>query len=549
QWYEKHGVILEAIHHAILVPDLERTSRLIEEHRHILALGGQGRTVLNWLHAFPDERIRRHLSLCLSQALLLTLTGQLPEALMRLLVMKQAISHIEEAPETQVMLNQAAALQAYILFFQGDLESSVALAEQALDHIADCPVEVQESARLIAAHRALLSGEVSRVGEQFLARFPSVLSIENDLSVMEMFVHAIGILLQARQFQLQGRLRQAAAIYEQMAQVWGDHEGELIYPGSSFGLGELCYEWNDLDRAERLLEWGKEALTGPLALAADAIGRGYATLARLHQALHQPGSALALMEEFVKLAETRQFAPAQLAFAAAVRARLAVMQGDLAEAVRWAEASELSAEDDLVYLREREYLIFARVRIAQGRLDPAGPFLAEALRLLERLRVDAEAKARVGSLVEILVLQALAFFASSAHRTQALTALERALRLGEQEGYIRMFVDEGEPMMALLRQAHTRGIASDYVASLLSVCGEETMAAPSRVSSLVEPLTERELAVFRLLVRGLSNAEIARELIITVGTVKRHVNSIYGKLGVNSRTQAIARATEYKALP
>jgi LuxR family maltose regulon positive regulatory protein len=209
--------------------------------------------------------------------------------------------------------------------------------------------------------------------------------------------------------------------------------------------------------------------------------------------------------------------------------------------VRWIEASGLSAEDDLACPHEREYLTFARVRIAQGREEPAGPFLSEALRLLARLRADAEAKSRMGSTLEILLLQALALSAQG-KGAAALPVLERTLTLAEPEGYIRLFVDEGTPMVTLLRQAHARGIAPDYVAILLSAFGEQTMAAPSRAFPLVEPLTERELEVLRLLVAGLSNTEIARELIITVGTVKRHVNSIYGKLGVQSRTQAVARA-------
>jgi len=541
-WYEEHNVVLEAVHHAILAPDLERTIRLLEEHRHSLVLHGQARTVLACLRAFPDERIQRHPSLCLSQALLLTLTGQLPEALLRLQMAEQSASVITGEREAQAFLHQVAALQAYTLFFQGDLESSVALAEQASDHLADCPVEVREGARVIAAHRVLLSGDVGRVEEQRVARLGSALSTGNDLSAMETLLSLTGILLQARLLRLRGHLRQAAATYEQMAQAQGDHDEALIYPGSCFGLGELSYEWNDLDTAERLLEQGREALRGSLTLAADAIAQGYATLARLHLVRHKPDSAFALVEEFVKLAQTRQFAPAQLAAARAVRARLALMQGDLTEAVRWADASGLSAEDDPCYSREQEYLTFARVRIAQGRLDPAGPFLAEALRLLERLREDAERSARMDSILQIVVLQALGFFAGSAYRRHALPALERALLLGEQEGYIRLFVDEGEPMVALLRQAYAHRIASEYVVTLLSAFGEQAKASPSRAFPLVEPLTERELAVLRLLVRGLSNAEIARELIITIGTVKRHVNSIYGKLGVNSRALAIARA-------
>ena len=539
-WYEEHDVILEAVHHAILAPDLARTIRLVEAHRHTLVLHGQAHTVLHWLHALPEEFIQKHPSLCLSQGLLLTLTGHLPEAFLRLQVAEQSASFIPEEREAQAFLHQVAALQAYILFFQGDLDRSIATSEQALDHLAQCPVEVQEGARVIAAHRVLLRGDVNRVEEQRIARLTSGNSTGNDLSAMEEFLHQTGILLRARLLRLQGHLRQAAALYKQMAQLREDHEDTLISPGFWFGLGELSYERNDLDTAEHLLEQGRADLRGSLPLAADAITQGYTTLARLYQARNDHPHALALIEEFVGLAEACQFAPVQRTKVRAVRARLAVMQGNLAEAVRWADISGLSASDPLSYWHEQEYLTFARVRIAQGRLDSQGPYLVEALRLLERLCAEAERSARMDSLLEILILQSLALFARSVQKTQALAALEYALVLAEKEGYVRLFVDEGEPMVVLLRQAHARGVAPTYTATLLAACSAQPTV--SAAFALVEPLTERELAVLRLLMRGRSNAEIAQELIIAVGTVKRHVNSIYGKLGVRSRTQAIARA-------
>jgi LuxR family maltose regulon positive regulatory protein len=540
-WYEQHDLIVEAVHHARLSPDVEGMIRLIEQHTHSLALRGQAHTVLNWLHALPDGLVRTHPRLCFSHALLLVLTGQLAEALTRLQVAEQSSSQITQTDEAQAFLNQVATVQAYILFFQGDLARSVALAEQASDQLAERPVQVQEATSVIAAHRLLVSGDVRRFGEQRAARLASPLEAGSDVFAMGVFVHLTSILLQARLLRLQGRLRRAAATYEQMAQVQGDHEGALIHPGYCFGLGELCYEWNDLDAAERLLEQGMEALRGPLMLAADSIAQGYATLARLRQASKKNTSALAIMDAFAHLADARQFAPDQLTFASAVRAQLELMQGNLAAAVHWTEGSGFSALDELAYPREGEYLIFARVRIAQGRLDPAGPFLSDALRLLVRLREDAEAKARMGSALEILVLRALALHAQD-NRTEVLTVLERALTLAEPEEHIRLFVDEGEPMVELLRHVYARGIAPDYVATLLSAAGSPTLPAPSPAGSLLEPLTERELDILRLLVTGLSNAAMARELIITVGTVKSHVNHIYGKLGVNSRSQAIARA-------
>src|SRR6266516_4410166 len=214
-----------------------------------------------------------------------------------------------------------------------------------------------------------------------------------------------------------------------------------------------------------------EVLRGPLPLAAVSIAQGYATLARLHQARNKNTSTLALVEAFANLSDARQFAPAQLAFASAVRAQLELMQGNLTAAVRWTEASGLSALDDLTYPREREYLTLARVRIAQGREDPAAPFLQDVLHLLDRLLRDAEASARMDSVLEILMLRALTLEAQG-NRTGALSTLERALVLAEPEGYIRLFIDEGPPMWALLRHTWARGIVPGYVATLLAAFGE-----------------------------------------------------------------------------
>ena len=232
--------------------------------------------------------------------------------------------------------------------------------------------------------------------------------------------------------------------------------------------------------------------------------------------------------------------------------QLWLAQGQLAAAVRWAEASGLHADDlDLPFPREAEYLTFARVQIALQRDDAASQLLPATVRLLDRLLVRAEANGRMDSVIEILMVRALALDARG-ELMEALSALERALNLAEPEGYVRTFVDAGAPLAALLRTElrglRTESLLRGYIEQLLNAFDQSR--APDRQSSvlspqsstLVEPLTEREREVLQLIAAGKSNAQIAQALVVAVSTVKAHVNHLFGKLAVSSRTQAIARA-------
>jgi LuxR family maltose regulon positive regulatory protein len=200
-------------------------------------------------------------------------------------------------------------------------------------------------------------------------------------------------------------------------------------------------------------------------------------------------------------------------------------------------------------------LILARVWIAQS-----SAWLPQTVKLLERLLADAEAKARMGSVLDILIVRALAQWAQETH-ADALVTLERALLLAAPEGFVRRFVDEGPVMAAMLQASVARGIMPDYITRLLAVfpqtmndergtLQEELAAHRSSliVQPLVEPLSVRELEVLRLIASGKSNAEVARTLVIAISTVKTHTNSIFSKLQVTSRTQAIALARDLQLL-
>jgi LuxR family maltose regulon positive regulatory protein len=246
---------------------------------------------------------------------------------------------------------------------------------------------------------------------------------------------------------------------------------------------------------------------------------------------------------------------------AALTARVWIAQGRLTEALDWVRERGLSVDDDLSYLREFEHITLARVLIARYNSGRGERSIHEAMGLLGRLLKAAEEGGRMGSVIEILVLQALAHEAQGGF-PRALDPLERALTLAEPEGYVRIFVDEGKPMAHLLSEAAARGIMPDYIGSLLAAFETTddrlpTTDSPSTLSSvvgclhprrpssgLIEPLSKRELTVLRLLGTELSGPEIARELMVSLNTMRTHTKNIYGKLGVNNRRAAVRRAEE-----
>ena len=341
----------------------------------------------------------------------------------------------------------------------------------------------------------------------------------------------------------------------------------------AFGLAYVQLEWNDLDGADQLLTRGMRMLKR-WAIPARTLTQGYLTLARLQQARGECAAALATLDAFAALAERRHFAAVWPARAAAVRVQIQLAQGDLAAATRWAETSGLSPDDpELEFLREREYLTLVRVRIAQarGRGDAAGSYLGEALHLLDRVQHDAEPKERWSSVLEVLILRALALHVGRDVRG-ALGSLLQALTLAAPEGYVRLFADEGTSMAMLLSElskaVERKRLAvpetvRDYAQFLRATCqsangdipvpvaptalttegsAQEAQHPAPGIPPLLDPLTDREREVLRLLAEGASNAAIAEALVVAVGTVKKHVYNVCGKVGAQNRTQAVARA-------
>jgi LuxR family maltose regulon positive regulatory protein len=308
------------------------------------------------------------------------------------------------------------------------------------------------------------------------------------------------------------------------------------------GMSELCREQGELEAAGQHL--AASQTVGEGASVPETRSRWFIAAAQLKEAHGDADGALELLTEAERLS-VRGFMP-DVRPISAMKARIAIRQGRLKDAQAWLEEHVLSPQDDVSYLREFEHATLARLLIAQNRFDRRDGALHAATELLQRLLAAADRAGRTGSANEILVLQALAHH-DRGRLDLALTALARAVDQAEPEGFVRLFVDEGPPMVTLLGEAAKRGIAPQYVHRLRSAFAEFRRVSVDGEPNM-ESLSHRELHVLRLLSTELSGPQIARELFVSLNTFRTHTKHIYGKLAVNSRPAAVRKAQELHLL-
>ena len=343
----------------------------------------------------------------------------------------------------------------------------------------------------------------------------------------------------------QGRLGEAMRHYERGMALATRAPGPPLRGVADMhvGISELLRERADLDGAMRHLIASREL--GEQAGLAQNGYRWCVAMARLREADGGLDAAHDLLDEAERL-YTSDFFP-EVRPIAALKARIRVRQGRLDDAMAWAHERGVTVDDDLSYLREFDHVTLARLLLAGAGAAARGESLREALTYLDRLLEDAQRGDRGHAVIEILVLQAVAR-RTAGDQAGALGSLGRALELAEPEGYVRMFADEGPAMAALLEAAARQDIAPVYVRRLQGAIGSTARSSAGN-RGLVEPLSERELDVLRLLATDLDGPEIARELVVSLHTVRSHTKAIYAKLGVNSRRAAVRRATELDLLP
>jgi LuxR family maltose regulon positive regulatory protein len=557
EWHEQNGLLIEAIDHGLAAADHERVARLMEKRAQTLFFDGHLATVRSWLDALPDTFVRSRPQLCLYYAwILLSSQYQFDAAEAWLMDAECALdtpAHEAVEPSTGrpteagtprgngSLRGEIATIRAHIARMRGDLSRAIDLANQANEYLPSDQLLMRAMVAWILGQAYRYRGDPV-TSAQWLVRARMLSEACGNIGLTLLAFDNL-----ARVQVMRGQLYRAAETWGHALQMAGQQTGQR-FPVTALlqvGLGELLYEWNKLGAALHQVTEGISLATveGNTAILLHA----YVMLARLRQALGDSEGALATIQDALQIVQGRA-AALHIAEAEAHRARLWLAQNNVEAAARWAGDSGLSVDDGVEYGRELEHITLARVLIAQGRHSRSDPALHEAGRLLERLSRAAQSAGRMGSAIEILALQALAFH-TQGHTGKALIPLERALSLAEPEDYVRVFVDEGAPMAELLHHAASRGFMPDYVGGLLMAFGDSTAPAPRETPMLAEPLSKREIEVLQFLAVRLSSREIADELSISVNTVRTHIRNIYNKLDVHSRTQAVERARELGLVP
>ncbi|MGD9099891.1 MAG: LuxR C-terminal-related transcriptional regulator, partial [Anaerolineae bacterium] len=538
QWYEQQGALEETIKHALQAQDFERAADLIERAAVATLSRGSVTALARWLEALPDEVRRARPQLFMYQGWAAFLNGQAALAERILKDARQILRAMPSSPDRKALHGRLMALLATIATLHQDIPQALAQAQEALAHLAEDDLIWRSRATRALATAHGLSGDTNK-----LVR---ACNEARDLALAagSMFL-AADIISQVASAQFhQGRLRQAVQSYQQIIALV---ERPSRFPPAGLGyigLAEVSLEWNELPAAQDHVNKGIE-LCQQGGIGHNLIP-AYGVQALLRQALGDtPGALRAIRKaEQVHRVGGSLFMAVTLAW---YQVRLQLLLGDVELAARWARGEAItppvSFENLPTILHEVQQVALARVHLAQG--QPG-----QVLAIYERLCAPAQAAGRMARVIEMSLLKALALQAQG-QVASALASLEQCLSLAEAGGYVRLFLEGGAPVAALLssRGLASRGVGA-YADRLLAVFGApererapETRSSPS-ASALVEPLTRRELEVLRLIGEGLSNQEIAARLFVTLSTVKKHSSNVYGKLGVRSRTQAVARAQE-----
>ncbi len=529
-WFAENGLVDLAIEHAITGEDYGLATRLLEPVAENLLRQGQAVTLLRWLEALPQETLLSHPALALLKAFALFLCGRPTQQVVAL------TQQLAAAGSTEDIQGELATIQAMLSILQGQTTEAIRLSEEAIRQLPPGRAFFRSLAADSLGMGYTLAGDYPGA----MQAFEQVVDIAMQSDNVMMALMALSNLAGLRY--VQGHLHTAINICQQVVELATRRIGrETPLLGKAlFNLGEMLREQGDLDAALATL---LESASMMECFSEIGLPLAYLAIARLYMNRHDWPAAQSYLDKARQRAQASQSIWMDDRLVETTQARYWIARGELELAAQWARQhnyldrapAEIFRDADknasIGELLQGEALTLTRLYLARHRSD-------KALEMLNYLHDQVKKRGQMRRVIEVLALKALAL-QEEGQLDLALRAIGEAIALAEPEGYQRAFVDEGEPMARLLYQAVAQGIFPVYPVS------------PLRLShpDLIEPLSEREQDVLQLIAEGLSNREIASQLFISLSTVKGHTSNIFGKLGVNNRTQAVARARSLGLLP
>lgn len=543
-WLEQHELPSEALKHALAAGDLVMAARLLEVYGRPMLTRGEWVTLADNLRALGDVVHQRPI-LGMLQAWVFSLTGHWEPVRGLLLDIERlaAEDHEMVAESKTDLIGEISTLHGLMAYFNGDAGTAVGDCREALEKLSPDNL----AGRSIAAH--ILGEACNRNGDLPGAIQANTQAVEWARATGS-FSMAVSALTALGDLQMgQGHLHAAMEKYEEALHRVTRPDGKRWLPAGRalICMSKIPYEWNNLQFAGQVIQEGLDLCRQSGDLEYQIIG--YVMESRLKGAQGNLEGAIRTMHEAANLVKAHTVPATTISLVESFRARLLLAHAPV-EAFRWAEQSGLNTSDEISYIREQEYRSFVRIAAKRGEIQ-------DALSLLSRLSTSAESAGRMGWVIHLLVLRAKILL-DSGYFDKAQVALERALGLAQPEGFKRVFLDEGESVGKLLLKIKKLGNSQvknfwvgAYLNELISSFGlaEETRQPSAKDIQIVqggfiEPLSDREVQVLRMVAAGKTNQEIASELFLAVGTVKRHLNNIFGKLEVQNRTACVAKARE-----
>lgn len=541
-WYEANNDLAAAFQHALAANDFERAARLTEATWQSMERNFQPLAWLGWVKKLPDSAICSRPWLCVQIGWAFSDVGELEPSETYLQNAERALSGMKDREEFKSIPGTIALIRAGNAQIEGNLAETVRYAELSVRLAPESDFLIRAQAAITLGFTHWATGDVEASLHAMQTWVEDMQKLGNQMYVLaSAFVVADMQVILGRLGEAEKTLRQTI----QKAEAFG-HEAEAVTAHQHLGLAMLAHERGDDIVATQRLQTAAEL--GQRSTLIDWTHRWNLAQARLKESDGEFDSALQCLDD-AQRGYVKNPIPI-LQPIAAHKARVHLRQGRLDMAQAWARERRLSVRNEASYLGEFEHLTLARVHLAERSFEGVD-------QLLERLLALAEAQKRTGSIIEILLTQALVFQAQG-NQPQALAALEHALTLTEPEGYIRVYVDEGEPMQLLisdLRHLHRAADAVQvstlaphahpllgYVDRILNFFPQKVKDKPQ--SKIADPLSERELEVLNLLRSELSGPEIAKRLIVSLNTLRTHTKNIFNKLGVNNRRSAVRRAEE-----